>query len=89
MNTSPSPLSATISTALVTAEEAVTVAIADAEERARGYVRASRADSTRRAYASAWKRFSEWCAGHDLDALPATPHTVALYAAGIAEHYRP
>jgi len=52
-------------------------------------VRASRADSTRRAYGASWRRFEEWCVAHGLVALPTEPHTVALYAAAAAERYTP
>jgi len=38
---------------------------------ARRYADASRAASTRRAYASDWLRFSAWCLAHDLELLPA------------------
>jgi integrase len=35
--------------------------------------------NTRRAYRSAWADFVDFCAAHDLDALPASAQTVALY----------
>jgi site-specific recombinase XerD len=48
-------------------------------EQAREYARAAKADNTRRAYASDWNDFREWCRAHHATALPATPETVALY----------
>ena len=47
--------------------------------RARSYGEAVEAPNTRRAYASDWQHFTAWCNGKDLDALPASPGTVALY----------
>ena len=35
--------------------------------------------ATRRAYASAWKRFAEWCESQGYESLPADPETVAAY----------
>jgi len=52
--------------------------------------RAAKAANTRKAYAGDWGRFSQWCAGLQVTALPAAPATVGLYIAelvGIAlEH---
>src|SRR5829696_911816 len=48
-------------------------------EQAKVYLDASRAASTRRAYASAWAAFTAWCDGHQLASLPAAPETLALY----------
>jgi len=53
------------------------------DERARAYAEAARAPATLRAYAADWRAFSTWCAAHGVDALPATPHTVALFLAGL------
>ncbi len=59
------------------------------EQRARAYLLAARADSTRRAYANDWVHFTDWCAsqqndvGAPLGYLPAAPETVAVY---LAEH---
>jgi len=46
---------------------------------ARGYADASRAASTRRAYASDWRRFSAWCFPRGLETLPADPRVVAVF----------
>src|SRR5216110_2409008 len=48
-------------------------------EHARTYVRAARADNTRKAYQSDWRDFSTWCQDHQLQPLPAQPGAVALY----------
>ena len=54
-------------------------------EIARGYVDASRASSTRRAYDADWHRFSVWCRGRNAAALPAAPALVAVYLASLAD----
>jgi len=53
------------------------------DERARAYAEAARAPATLRAYAADWHLFTAWCAAHGVDALPATPHTVALFLADL------
>jgi integrase len=63
---------------------AVEVALNDLENEARGYLSASRASSTVRAYASDWRAFTAWCASHGLAALPAEPTTVVLYLTDLA-----
>ena len=67
-----------------------TLAVADhAGERARAYVRASRAENTRRAYAADWRNFTAWAASAGLTSLPAAPETVGLYLAAEATRLRP
>lgn len=46
---------------------------------------ASRSAGTRRAYASAWRRFETWCAATGHISLPAHPATVAAYLVGAAD----
>lgn len=48
-------------------------------EAARDYARDSRSSATRRAYASDWEGFEEWCQARGFTALPAAPATVGLY----------
>jgi integrase len=48
---------------------------------ATAYAVQSRADGTRRVYASHWADFTAWCPSMGLAALPAEPQTVALYLA--------
>jgi integrase len=55
---------------------------------AQNYAKATRADATRRAYATAWGGFEAWCMGHGLPSLPAAPETVALYLVGLADQGR-
>src|SRR5690349_4943027 len=50
-------------------------------EQVREYIRASKAESTVRAYQSDWRDFCRWCESHGMRALPATPETVASYIA--------
>lgn len=66
-----------------------TEAITSAVNRAEAYARASKAPATRRAYATDWRDFEEWCRSKGLPSLPAAPETVALYLADIAATHRP
>jgi len=59
----------------------VTSALEQLGERARTYAEAARAPATLRAYAADWRAFTAWCVELGVDALPATPHTVALFLA--------
>ena len=52
---------------------------------AKKYAAASRADATRKAYASDWRDFDSFCAARDLQALPAAPETLAIYLAALAD----
>lgn len=56
-----------------------------AQEAARTYAKGSRAASTWRAYESDWRVFGSWCEAVERRALPATPHTVALFIAAQAQ----
>jgi len=53
------------------------------DERARAYAQAARAPATLRAYAADWLVFTAWCTVHNVDALPAASHTVALFLAAV------
>jgi Phage integrase, N-terminal SAM-like domain len=61
------------------------VAVREAVERAGGFARAEKAESTRRAYRSDSTIFEGWCAAHSASALPATPEMVAAFIAAEAE----
>jgi integrase len=61
----------------------------DLVDEARGFARASRSDATRRAYASDWADFLEFCRRHDFASLPADSAAVALYLTGLARTHRP
>jgi integrase len=56
---------------------------------ARDYVAAGKAANTLRAYAADWRHFTSWCESRGVTPLPATPETVADYAAGMAETHKP
>jgi site-specific recombinase XerD len=58
-------------------------------DKAREYASASKADSTRRAYAGVWRLFLEWCRGNGFAPLPATAETVALYVAAQGDNLKP
>ena len=50
----------------------------------RGYLAAAQASNTRRAYLADWLHFATWCADRAVDALPATPETLADYVSDSA-----
>jgi len=53
------------------------------------FVEASKAENTRKAYATDWQHFEEWCnAGREVS-LPAFPETVARYISVLAESRKP
>jgi len=54
-------------------------------EAARAYIAESQSSATKRAYASDWRIFEEFCRKHNLPALPTSPTTVALFLAEQAE----
>ena len=51
---------------------------------ARSFIDASRAASTRNAYAADWRRFSQWCHARNAPALPANPALVAVYLSALS-----
>ena len=51
----------------------------DAAQAVAAGLRDAKADNTRRAYVSAWRRFQEWADAGGYRALPASPQRVALY----------
>lgn len=57
----------------------------DVVERIRIATIDSQSEGTRRAYASAWRRFEGWCRRNGYQALPAHPATVAAYLVDAAE----
>ncbi len=63
------------------AMDAVRAEAAAAQE----FMEASRSEATRRAYASDWRIFQEWCQARGLPFLPAPPEAVCLFLASQAE----
>lgn len=57
----------------------------DDATRVQAYVEKASADATRRAYASDWRIFEQWCASRALTALPACPETVSAFLAAQAD----
>lgn len=57
----------------------------DVVERIRIATIDSQSEGTRRAYASAWRRFEGWCRTNGHQALPAHPATIAAYLVDAAE----
>jgi site-specific recombinase XerD len=56
---------------------------------ARELMARSRADSTLQLYRRDWRAFVLWCEGHGLPSLPATPDTICLYLADLADRLKP
>lgn len=52
------------------------------------FVAHSLSKNTLRAYGSDWRDFTAWCDDHDQTTLPATPATIALYAAALVRRGR-
>jgi site-specific recombinase XerD len=69
-------------------QPAASAEIAIAAERLREYVSRAKAPNTVRAYAADWRHFSAWCAPRRVGALPATPETIGLYLAEVADAMR-
>lgn len=63
--------------------------IAPAVEKAQDYIEQSKAPNTRGAYKEDWERFSRWCEKHQRESLPASPETIAVYIAEMAETHKP
>lgn len=61
----------------------------DVVERIRVATIDSQSEGTRRAYASAWRRFDWWCRTNGHQSLPAHPATVAAYLVDAAETVNP
>ncbi len=57
----------------------------DVDGQLQAYLRAARAPNTLKAYRSDWAEFTSWCATGGLEALPATPETLARYLVELAE----
>ena len=71
-----------MSTALTVSHSSPAPAIPTADaERARGFANAEKAAATRRAYGTDFAIFRAWCTERRLDALPASPATVAAFLA--------
>ncbi len=65
------------------------VDLGNVAERAREYISQSKAENTIRAYRSDWAHFEGWCAAHGLVSMPATPATIGMYIADMAETAKP
>jgi site-specific recombinase XerD len=61
-------------------------AIVSAVESVKGYIGASMAANTRRAYEGQWETFTRWCADAGLPSLPADPGTISAYLAYLADN---
>jgi integrase len=68
---------------------ALPATLADLASKARAYMRSAKSDNTQRAYRSDWQAFAEWCDAAALPPLPASPETVGLYLAAMADTLKP
>jgi len=81
----PSDVAVPAPPAATEAEPPPPPALTDAEiAGARRFVDASRAASTRKAYAADWGFFAAWCQARHTPALPANPALVAVYLSGLS-----
>jgi integrase len=69
-------------------EQRALARLAQVAEDARDYASRAKAPNTLKAYRIDWTDFSEWCALHRLEFLPAAPQTVALYLSNLARTHR-
>jgi integrase len=69
-------------------EQLALARLAQVAEDARDYASRAKAPNTLKAYRIDWTDFSEWCALHRLEFLPAAPQTVALYLSNLARTHR-
>lgn len=76
------------SLATVSTSSSALAALAPLVEAARAYVAAAQSDATRKAYRASWVAFTTWASSNGLVAMPATPETVALYVASLANDGR-
>ncbi|MDI7865017.1 site-specific integrase [Rhizobiaceae bacterium n13] len=81
---SAAEVSAALPSPLVNANSALPAHLRDLTDRARGYIEAASSANTRRAYASDWKHFTDWCRRSNLSPLPPNPHVVGLYITACA-----
>ena len=58
--------------------------LASLEAKVEYLMRSAKADNTLRAYKADWDHFAGWARLHELQALPSTPETVALYLADLS-----
>ena len=56
----------------------------EAAQRARQYAAQADNAATKRAYATDWRLFTEWCASRSLPVFPSTPEVVAMYISDMA-----
>ena len=63
------------------------LALDDLADQARTYIGASKAPSTVRRLRTDWQAFATWCAERGMDALPASPDTVAMYVTDLAAYF--
>lgn len=68
----------------ITSAAEVGLHLVELEQKARAYALNAKAANTLKAYRADWRKFSQWCEERQLQALPAAPETVAMFAAELA-----
>jgi site-specific recombinase XerD len=74
---------------LIRIDSSVPAALAKPIEEARDFIRDSIPENTRRAYASDWAEFNDWCRAHKAVPMPANPVTIAAFLADDAKRVKP
>src|SRR5713226_1289787 len=74
--------------ATVEGEQRALARLEQVAEDARDYAGHAKSPNTLKAYRIDWADFSEWCALHRLEFLPAAPQTVALYLSDLAKTHK-
>jgi site-specific recombinase XerD len=77
-----------VTTAQGRGAETLPVPYVPSMERVKGFIKASKAESTLRGYKHDWQAFCEWCEAHGIAPIPATPEMVAAYIAECAERLK-
>jgi integrase len=72
-------------TQIIEAHIATSRRLAPAIALVEGYASQARSERTRLAYSWQWRRFTRWCARHQLTCLPAASGTVAMYLSAGAD----
>jgi site-specific recombinase XerD len=78
-----------MSTEITRTDSTLPATLAAPLKEAASFVKAGVPENTRRAYASDWALFSDWCRDHKVPNLPADPRTIAAFLADEAPHAKP
>jgi site-specific recombinase XerD len=85
---SDAPVTARSAALALVSPATVLASLEESVHRAKAYAGEAKASNTRRAYEADQRTFRTWCEARGLSALPATPATVAVYLAALADQGR-